>query len=374
MATSSSSSVAKRALHASLGYAARFGAVVERFDDFVAAFDELLEDLEELHEDQRLLQAHAALKIMEDSLKHHLDRQDGLDSDQLEALYLKRCATLPSALNFHYGARGNVVFRRDIMEGHATRFAQLKADVALAEALLHGLEADGTTAASPGRLSSRLFTFCSLLGSPPAGEEPIVDVSAAVGDVWQCVYAHREGDDELRVSYKHTRGTTVYAVKLDGVMSVDLERLLALVFEVDLYPRWLPSLLGVGLKGARELALLDRLRKLAYLDFALPWPLPNVDIAVEGFGVDALDLDRRLLVLLRHLHEHPSTEVPSVPRGYRRVLLRHGGAVLQPLDLKRTRLTAVAEADAQVAVPDWFLSFGLKTFAGLIWRVCPLSF
>lgn len=129
----------------------------------------------------------------------------------------------------------------------------------------------------------------------------------------------------FRVLYKSIPETPLHKIRIEGVIPCPVEHVVALVFELDLYSTWVPSMMGVGLKKSYEVAhieryaaflhflpslmvslrtvpTLNRLMKIGHFIFGLPWPLRDCDIVVQGYGVDLLQEHGQLMLIARPPH------------------------------------------------------------------------
>jgi hypothetical protein len=202
---------------------------------------------------------------------------------------------------------------------------------------------------------------------------------------WQHVLNEGVNGSALSVSYRHQlsspSGSHIHEVRLEGLMHCDALHLIALLMEVDLYSSWMPSLLGIGLRQSKAIPLTrtshsssrmnytEALRRAGHFEIALPWPLPNLDLCIFGFGLDALADHNALLLVLRDVASEDVESIPSIPSSSRRLQLHVGGAVIEPIDAHLTRVSFSFVVDPHIdSIPQWLITLVLKTFAGMVWE------
>lgn len=111
---------------------------------------------------------------------------------------------------------------------------------------------------------------------------------------WQQTNTDSRG---TKVMWKPSKNSPIHTLRLDGTLKMSMFNILAVLMEVDLYPSWIPTIMGVGLKDLQLLDDMDRFRKLAHAEVSIPWPLANRDCNVVGYGVDFMDQQRALTVV-----------------------------------------------------------------------------
>jgi len=79
--------------------------------------------------------------------------------------------------------------------------------------------------------------------------------------------------NEVSTFYRHEEGDLMHSIRLEGVISCPIFDVLAVVYEVDLYPEWWPHI-----KECFTLKQITNYRKIVYMRGELPWPLYNRDI------------------------------------------------------------------------------------------------
>jgi hypothetical protein len=85
------------------------------------------------------------------------------------------------------------------------------------------------------------------------------------------VETYRDNKKGLRMLMKKEDGQKVITLRLEvEAVKIPLFNLLALIYEIDLYPLWFPFC-----KASKEISLISKARKLTSLDFQFPFPFSN---------------------------------------------------------------------------------------------------
>lgn len=181
---------------------------------------------------------------------------------------------------------------------------------------------------------------------------------------WQTEESWEQGYSckDYTVQYKQFPESSYYKFKLEGQVQCNLFQFCSVFNEINLFKLWIPYMMGIGLKASQEIARPSRLRVVAHVDIALPWPLSPRDLAIEGYGVDLLADSGKVMILLRNADES-LCDIPK--RNCPRVELISGGALLTPKGDNEIFVSFIFSVDPKIAtIPAWLMNWGMKTFSG----------
>ena len=140
-----------------------------------------------------------------------------------------------------------------------------------------------------------------------------------------------------------------------------MQDLLATWKEGDLYNEWVPNCYAS--KTIKEIGRSEML-----LWFALR-TLPIIDLAVHGFGVDALS-SGYFLILAKHASQKDWPDNPIPRKRGLRVAFSGLQVMIEPVGPTSVRSCLVASLDtAQTPLPDWLLNFTIKYLMGVLFYV-----
>eukprot|EP00475_Leptophrys_vorax_P007836 TRINITY_DN14985_c0_g3_i3.p1 TRINITY_DN14985_c0_g3~~TRINITY_DN14985_c0_g3_i3.p1 ORF type:complete len:293 (-),score=76.89 TRINITY_DN14985_c0_g3_i3:108-986(-) len=160
----------------------------------------------------------------------------------------------------------------------------------------------------------------------------------------------------VRIQYQAAPGESLYYFKVTTSVKASLFKILAVIYEVDLYSKWLPLL-----KKADELHMLEKLHKIAHVEVYGVWPVvANRDCVAEGFGVD-FEEDDAILVVLQSVDESQphSFEIPEADgSSVVRTDLKIGGFYVKYLSEEECNVWAILNVDPKLTfLPDWLLNY-----------------
>jgi hypothetical protein len=159
----------------------------------------------------------------------------------------------------------------------------------------------------------------------------------------------------VRIQYQATPSASLYNFKVTTVVKASLFNILAVIYEVDLYKKWLPLL-----KVAEQLHQVDKLHKIVHVDVYGVWPVANRDAVVEGFGVDFQE-DDAILVVLQSIDESVPQEFEfPIANGITvvRSVLSIGGFYVKYRSESECDVYAILNIDPKLAfLPDWLLNY-----------------
>lgn len=184
-------------------------------------------------------------------------------------------------------------------------------------------------------------------------------------------------------------------VRMDGIMEVPTSDIAAVMYEVEKWKQWVPSLAGMGLREAARLAADGPARHIVHLIVGMPWPLSNrdmvlavecadcLDAPVSGSSAGSLDApgalraDRacgahepQLVVLIdsdavNEFPDHCRDAVPAPGRGSHRQKMMDSAVLLTPT-ARGTRVQVILSSSIDVFVPTWLLSIAITQMTGLV--------
>jgi hypothetical protein len=197
-------------------------------------------------------------------------------------------------------------------------------------------------------------TFADLTSFSKYIKQIVVDIESEKG------WTTEKSSEGYTIKYK-TGGSEVASLKIEGVMDVPLENLLALIYELDLYNLWLPFM-----KTTTELKIVNKGCKISYMRLNIPPPLSDRETLIMGFGADRFHINGTVLVLAKSIDADldivKDYEVP-LPPNRSNVLLAMNVACFEfmPMGPEKVRLRAIVNVDPKIGwVPNSILNFILR--------------
>jgi len=180
--------------------------------------------------------------------------------------------------------------------------------------------------------------------------------------------------NEVSTFYRHEEGDLMHSIRLEGVISCPIFDVLAVVYEVDLYPEWWPHI-----KECFTLKQITNYRKIVYMRGELPWPLYNRDICLYGYGVDMLEESDTIIIAVRSCTskdaEQFQVELPPLPNFHCRVECKFGGMMMKPLSENSTSVVMLCNVDPKLSgVPYWLLNWITKQVAHVMFEALRVKF
>jgi hypothetical protein len=99
------------------------------------------------------------------------------------------------------------------------------------------------------------------------------------------------------VKYKKNSGDT-YSLRMEGVIDVPVFNVLALIYEPEGHPAWLPFC-----DKATEMKKIHKSAKVVYQKYGFPLPLSDRETYLSGYGVDRFNRNGSILVLTKSIHD-----------------------------------------------------------------------
>lgn len=162
--------------------------------------------------------------------------------------------------------------------------------------------------------------------------------------------------------YRKEATAKTHSFKVQGEVKAPLVNMLACVYEVDLFGKWMPNV-----EKAEMVKELSRFRMVAAAQFGLPWPIANREVTLLGYGDVVGDA---VAVYFRSVTETdtlPGFTLPAPPPKYVRADLKFGGMLFKPVDETTTLVTVVFNTDPKLTlVPYWLLNMISSKFCHYI--------
>jgi hypothetical protein len=163
----------------------------------------------------------------------------------------------------------------------------------------------------------------------------------ASNEGWTLVRQSRTGD---ATHYRPEPGKDSHSFKLSGVIECDLWRIVAIIYEISLFPTWFPFC-----KAATDLRTVSRFHKLCTLTIGTPWPFGDRFLVLDGYGVDVSE-NNQLIVNVKSIESSPVMELPPTPSGAVKVIMHFGGFLLEPVTRKRSKISFIVNVDPKISV------------------------
>ncbi|ORC91076.1 uncharacterized protein TM35_000075000 [Trypanosoma theileri] len=219
---------------------------------------------------------------------------------------------------------------------------------------------DVLAAASPSSLSINLFmSFIRDSKLYRVSLEKVQNCSQLLDDIadkihWKLVESSGINDDGTY--YRYDEKTQAHLFKVIGEVPNSIIYVLGVLMEPDLYTEWFPFCFHATVQGE-----LTRFHKASQLMIRVPWPFTNREIFLEGFGVDDLSLNKRVIIVSRSLCENrslpPWVQLPK-PNPYVRLEVEYGGFVVEALDPSRCRISFIINLDPKLPhAPMWLVNW-----------------
>jgi len=161
-------------------------------------------------------------------------------------------------------------------------------------------------------------------------------------------------------SYQLQNG--IHKIKIESTIKAELFSILAVLSEPDLYTMWFPHVFNLGLKQAVEVEQSNRLNKIAYFVFSLPWPMTDRDMAVRAVTADLFE-DGKVLIALENMYSHP--KVPKTDLVH--VDCLSGGLLVKPTGEDEVYFSMMYNIDPHLSkVPDWLVNWIMSFFASYV--------
>lgn len=150
-------------------------------------------------------------------------------------------------------------------------------------------------------------------------------------------------------------------------MKVDLFNLLALIYEIDLYPQWFPFC-----KRSTMLGKFGKAKKMGSIEFFMPFPLSNRYSNIYGFGVNRFNTNGSILVIAKSAelvvdengNSYFADQVTLPERnGLVKLKLYYYAHEIIPLSPTEIKMRSVFLIDPQMDnIPDKIVNWGAKQF------------
>jgi hypothetical protein len=75
----------------------------------------------------------------------------------------------------------------------------------------------------------------------------------------------------IRTLYAHEEGSALHRTRIEGTIDSPLYNIMAVLYEVDLYPRWVPTYKLLGLKSSEKVMQRSNTQLCCHFVANLPW-------------------------------------------------------------------------------------------------------
>lgn len=159
----------------------------------------------------------------------------------------------------------------------------------------------------------------------------------------------------------------IHSIRLDGDVEAPVFILLALLHEVDMFSKWIPTYSFLGLNFARLISHPSPTELLVHINIHIPWPFTNRYCFFHCDGIDCMDDpdSPHIGVIMNNLTSETENGVTddSVKTDFH----PPSGVLLTPLGQGTTKVQVVVNLDPKIAlVPDWLIDFAVRNLAFLI--------
>jgi len=197
-------------------------------------------------------------------------------------------------------------------------------------------------------------TFADLTSFGKYIKQIVIDIENEKG------WTTQKSTEGYTIKYK-TGGSDVASLKIEGIMDVPLQNLLALIYELDLYNQWLPFM-----KVTTELKAINKGVKISYMRLNIPPPLSDRETLIIGFGADRFKINGTVLVMAKSIDgdmdiikDHEVT----LPANRSNTLLAMNVACFEytPLGPEKVKMRAIVNIDPKIGwIPNSMISWILR--------------
>lgn len=151
--------------------------------------------------------------------------------------------------------------------------------------------------------------------------------------------------------YKHPwPGHDIQTCKADTVIAAPLDKILALIVDVESYPEWIPQS-----KQARILKKRQNHTILYYMSMDFPWPASDRDWVNELVITANKNNSRTTITFSARAHLFPKQ------KGHIRVTDHHASWTLIPIDSNHTRSIWQWNTDPGGRLPTWLIEWASQS-------------
>ncbi|KEG10795.1 hypothetical protein DQ04_03291120 [Trypanosoma grayi] len=165
--------------------------------------------------------------------------------------------------------------------------------------------------------------------------------------------------------YRFDETTHTHLFKVIGDVPSSVMRVMGVLMELDLYSEWFPFCFHATLQGE-----VTRFHKASHLAIRLPWPFANRDMFLEGYGVDDLTENRRVVVVSHSLCEDgpmPPEVRPPEPSACVRLEMQCGGFLVEAVSPVKCRVSFIVNVDPKLPhAPMWAVNWASGK---LVWAI-----
>lgn len=161
-------------------------------------------------------------------------------------------------------------------------------------------------------------------------------------------------------------------ILLEAEVEAPVFDLIALLREVELWQRWVPSFAGLGLTASRQLGHTSPLNMCFHTVIHLPWPFSDrsCTFAVDGIDcMDTADAPQQVVVLLDSSLAQRNCLQPIKKSKSTAVELLDSGVVITPGEVagtKHTFVQVIVTVDPKMSVPRWLVNVAVRNMCFLL--------
>eukprot|EP00818_Percolomonas_sp_WS_P007721 CAMPEP_0117437396 /NCGR_PEP_ID=MMETSP0759-20121206/1501_1 /TAXON_ID=63605 /ORGANISM="Percolomonas cosmopolitus, Strain WS" /LENGTH=352 /DNA_ID=CAMNT_0005229025 /DNA_START=48 /DNA_END=1106 /DNA_ORIENTATION=+ len=178
---------------------------------------------------------------------------------------------------------------------------------------------------------------------------------------------------EVRSFFQQQDNAKVQSMWIKGTIEADFLLLIAVLYEIDLYSLWVPSL-----SSSHLLKETTNFHVFCEFHWNLSWPLSDRKLWTEGIGIDRLSKHGEVLVAIRDFPPDKDDELKEIttefmkknyPKGDHAVEMRcpYAAFLLRAISPTQTELTIVSTVNPQIQfVPSWLRNMATKTASPMV--------
>jgi len=149
-------------------------------------------------------------------------------------------------------------------------------------------------------------------------------------------------------------GKDLFSFKVVGEVDAPLLNITAVIYEIDLYPKWFPCC-----RASEELCVVSRFHKQCTVTMDIPLSLSRF-LVLDGYGVDVSER-QQLIINVKSIRESKHCKLPSTPSDCCLIQMHLGGFLVEPISREKCRLSFMVNVDPQM---DYISPWILNWFAG----------
>lgn len=180
----------------------------------------------------------------------------------------------------------------------------------------------------------------------------------------------RDSDGIRTLHYNLPESSHIQHIRVEGMIDCPVYYILGLLHEVDLFPQWMPSFAGLGVRETKLLSHPTPTQLDILVKVNVPIPFTGRYSMFHADGIDCMDVDenKQVAVLLQTIDKEKEYGITYGDDGF--VKMRFEGAVgflLSPKPDGTTFLQFCNHVDPGIRiVPQWLIELLLKRVAYMV--------